>query len=54
MKEKEKVIDTEDFTEEEIDDLISALEGDYYICDCGKNYGKKCKYPEKYRNGGCK
>jgi len=25
-----------------------------YICDCTKNYGKKCLNPEKYREGGCK
>ena len=23
------------------------------ICDCEKNYGKSCKYPQKYNNGGC-
>ena len=27
---------------------------DNYVCDCMKNYGKICKYPEKYRGGGCK
>ena len=27
---------------------------DNYTCDCMKNYGKTCKYPEKYRDGGCK
>lgn len=27
---------------------------DNYVCDCTKNYGKTCKYPEKYRDGGCK
>lgn len=26
---------------------------DSYICDCHKNYGKKCLYPEEYREGGC-
>ena len=27
-----------------------------YICDCDKkfNFGKLCKYPEKYKEGGCK
>lgn len=24
-----------------------------HICDCEKNYGKDCLYPEKYENGGC-
>lgn len=24
------------------------------VCDCGKNYGKSCLYPEKYLSGGCK
>ena len=29
---------------------------DCYICDCDKkfNFGKLCKYPEKYKEGGCK
>ena len=27
---------------------------DSYVCDCEKNYGKNCKYPGKYRDGGCK
>ena len=27
---------------------------DSYICDCHRAYGKKCKYPERYRKGGCK
>lgn len=26
---------------------------DKYVCDCMENYGKTCKHPEKYRNGGC-
>ena len=26
---------------------------DNYICDCHKNHGKDCLFPEKYRNGGC-
>lgn len=26
---------------------------DYYVCDCMKNYGKACKNPSKYREGGC-
>lgn len=26
---------------------------DSYVCDCEKNYGKSCKYPEKHRDGGC-
>lgn len=25
-----------------------------YICDCHRAYGKKCRYPEKYREGGCR
>lgn len=24
------------------------------VCDCEKNYGKGCLYPEKYLSGGCK
>lgn len=27
---------------------------DNYVCDCMKNYGKDCLFPEKYRDGGCK
>lgn len=27
---------------------------DKYLCDCHRNYGKDCLFPEKYRNGGCK
>lgn len=29
---------------------------DSYLCDCEKkfNFGKLCKYPEKYKDGGCK
>lgn len=27
---------------------------DNYIYDCENNYGKNCKYPDRYRNGGCK
>lgn len=33
---------------------INDLLTDKYICDCEKNYGKACKYPEKYKDGGCK
>ena len=34
---------------------VSELKiSDNYTCDCEKNYGKNCKYPEKYRDGGCK
>ena len=34
------------------DVLWGALEK--CICDCDKNYGNLCKYPEKYKDGGCK
>jgi len=27
---------------------------DSYICDCCKAYGKKCLFPQKYREGGCR
>lgn len=27
---------------------------DYFVCDCTKNYGKACKHPDRYREGGCK
>lgn len=27
---------------------------DHYVCDCEVNYGKDCKFPIKYREGGCK
>ena len=27
---------------------------DKYRCDCDTNYGKDCKYPDKYKDGGCK
>lgn len=26
---------------------------DHYVCECMKNYGGDCKYPSKYREGGC-
>lgn len=26
---------------------------DNYLCDCDNNYGRGCKYPDKYRDGGC-
>ena len=25
---------------------------DKYLCDCHRNYGKDCLFPEKYRDGG--
>lgn len=31
-----------------------SLKDIYCVCDCEKAYGKRCKYPEKYLNGGCK
>ena len=31
-----------------------GVEHTSYICDCHKAYGKKCLYPERYREGGCK
>ena len=34
-------------------DVFELILEDNYICDCEKNYGKDCKYPEKYREGGC-
>lgn len=37
-----------------VDMFINTNTKDSYICDCGRNYGKTCKYPDKYRNGGCK
>lgn len=27
---------------------------DHYVCDCMKNYGKACKHPDRYVEGGCK
>lgn len=41
---KEKRL-TDLFVEERIEDS--------YVCDCGRNYGGRCQYPEKYRSGGC-
>lgn len=26
---------------------------DHYVCDCTKNYGKACKHPDRYVEGGC-
>lgn len=26
---------------------------DKYICDCHRNHGKDCLFPEKYRKEGC-
>ena len=42
--------------EKDYDGLQLVLDGIHYncICDCTKNYGKTCKYPDKYRDGGCK
>lgn len=33
-----------------INDLIT----DKYIRDCDRDYGKLCKYPDKYKNGKCR
>lgn len=27
---------------------------DECVCDCEKAYGKLCKHPDEYKNGGCK
>lgn len=27
---------------------------DHYVCHCTKNYGKACKNPHRYVEGGCK
>ena len=32
----------------------AAIAKDSYVCDCDKNYGKDCEYPDNYRAGGCK
>lgn len=42
-----------------IEEKLNERVWDYYItdcctCDCEKNYGGNCKYPEKYKDGGCK
>ena len=34
--------------------LASSPLSDQCICDCDTNYGKDCKYPDKYKDGGCK
>lgn len=34
-------------------DMFDLTVEDAYVCDCEKNYGKDCKHPEKYREGGC-
>lgn len=26
---------------------------DKYTCDCERNYGRDCLYPDKYREEGC-
>ena len=37
------------------DELIGMItEKRICVCDCEKNYGKTCKHPEKYKDGGCK
>lgn len=33
--------------------IFYSIKDDSYVCDCGKSYGKRCKHPDKYRNGGC-
>ena len=45
-----------DKLDKDYDVLQSVLNSirDSYVCDCEKNYGKNCMYPEKYRDGGCK
>ena len=45
-----------DKLEKDYDGLQLVLDSikDNYVCDCMKNYGKTCKYPEKYRKEGCK
>jgi hypothetical protein len=60
---------SEDGFESKLKEEFDKLEKDYdvtefvldkakdsYLCDCGKkfNFGKLCKYPEKYKDGGCK
>lgn len=32
---------------------LSEYRSDNYICDCHRNYGKDCLFPEKYRKEGC-
>ena len=34
-------------------DVFELILEDNYICDCTKNYGKDCRHPERYREGGC-
>lgn len=26
---------------------------EHFVCDCTKNYGKACKHPDRYVEGGC-
>ena len=37
----------------ESDILHQPTLSDSYLCDCGKNPNNVCKYPDKYRDGGC-
>lgn len=46
-----------DFTEDEVIKLLFGeipIKNSSLICDCPKNYGRACKKPDKYKNGGCK
>lgn len=52
MKEPNK-----DFTEDEVIKLLFGeipIKDSSLICDCPRNYGRACKKPDKYKNGGCK
>lgn len=57
---EKKIKEEFDKLEKDYDGLQLVLDSmkDSYVCDCGKgfpwNFGKVCKYPEKYRDGGCK
>ena len=45
-----------DKLEKDYDGLQLVMDSikDKYVCDCHKNYGKDCLFPDKYRGGGCK
>lgn len=32
---------------------VTSVIEDKYLCDCHRNHGKDCLFPEKYRKEGC-
>lgn len=52
---EKKVKEEFDKLDRDYDGLKLILDNtkDSYVCDCERNYGKACKYPDRYKNEGC-